>query len=317
MCENLSIEKGESPLVSVIIAIYNVEDYLAACVESMLAQSFADLEILLVDDGSTDRSGALCDAYSQKDPRVRVVHKKNGGLSDARNAGMEAARGRYFVFVDGDDMAHPDMVKVLVEALLAHPELKMSAASFRSFTRDEEVEGMELKVPAPEVLSLSQAVRRRFWMTAWSKLYDRELFAQGGYPVGRYHEDEFMTYRLIHESGGLVRVEAQAYLYRQRPGSIMSQMKRKNFVDMYDAFQERDTFARAYNDPGFISFCDQCYGLLYYLMVTNGTPDVEDLKEKVYRECQQRLKRGVLFLDRLRMWRYLFLAWKAKPRQRG
>lgn len=105
-------------LISVIVPVYNVEHYLNRCVDSILAQTYSDLEILLVDDGSTDSSGAICDAYARQDARVQVIHKKNGGLSDARNCGIEHAKGRYFCFVDSDDGIAPQMIEVLYRNLL-------------------------------------------------------------------------------------------------------------------------------------------------------------------------------------------------------
>ena len=100
-------------LVSVIVAVYNIEEYLPRCVDSILAQTYRNLEIILVDDGSKDQSGSICDSYAEKDRRIKVIHKKNGGLSDARNAGMDAATGEYIGFVDGDDWIEPDMYRAM------------------------------------------------------------------------------------------------------------------------------------------------------------------------------------------------------------
>ena len=123
-------------LISVIVPVYNVEHYLNRCVDSILAQTYSDLEILLVDDGSTDSSGAICDAYARQDARVQVIHKKNGGLSDARNCGIEHAKGRYFCFVDSDDGIAPQMIEVLYRNLL-NAGADVSAVALKYFSTEE------------------------------------------------------------------------------------------------------------------------------------------------------------------------------------
>ena len=121
---------GYSPLVSVIVAIYNIEPYIRRCVDSVLAQDYQQLEIILVDDGSTDQCHAICDAYAQKDTRIKVIHKQNGGLSSARNAGLDVARGKYVAFVDSDDFLEEDCYRLLLSAAQTHNAPLVCAGRF-------------------------------------------------------------------------------------------------------------------------------------------------------------------------------------------
>ena len=222
--------------VSVIVAVYNVEQYIEACVQSIRRQTFKNLEILLVDDGSRDSSGELCDALERQDPRIRVLHKANGGLSDARNAAIDVAQGDYLTFVDGDDLLHPRMIECLMQALEDEPEAHMSAVTYARFTRDEELAWEQQKPVQAVALPLNRYMRVHLWMTAWGKLYEKELFKTIRYPKGRYHEDEYVTYRLVHQSGAVAFSNVHWYGYRQREGSITDRMGKKKYQDTLDAF---------------------------------------------------------------------------------
>lgn len=214
----------EMALISVIVPIYKVEQYLSKCVQSLLNQTYPHLEIILVDDGSPDGCGAICDEFARQDRRVRVVHKKNGGLSDARNAGIELAKGAYLAFVDSDDWLEPDAY----EAMLALAEkLRVPMVCAGRFDEDgltgEQTPGL---CPEREEVVTGQELVRRIlrWehldSAAWDKLYARELFSNIRYPVGRVVEDVPTTYRLALLAGRIAMLPKPVYHYVHREQSI-------------------------------------------------------------------------------------------------
>lgn len=188
-------------LISVIVPVYNVEAYLRKCVDSICAQTYRNLEIILVDDGSPDNCGAICDEYARKDPRVKVIHKKNGGLSDARNAGLDICNGEYVAFVDSDDWIEPQMYQRLYE-LIEQFDAEMAIGGIV----DEVVENGETRTvnitqyeKAPFAEDNLEMMRRYFqtaW-AAWDKLYRAELFDGIRYPVGEINEDEAIVLQLL------------------------------------------------------------------------------------------------------------------------
>ncbi|MBQ3691504.1 MAG: glycosyltransferase [Bacteroidales bacterium] len=232
---------SENPLVSVIVPIYKVENYLRECVDSIISQSYNNLEIILVDDGSPDNCPKICDEYAQKDSRIKVIHKPNGGLSDARNAGIEIAKGEYLSFVDSDDVIHPQMIEVLMKPLIEDKCLKMSACQFLEFDDSKEFEKNQELKPL-ETIDYQEYFTKKIWATAWGKVYERRLFENIKYPVGRYHEDEFTTYKVCYEAKIVVYTKSQMYFYRQREGSIMAKMSLKRITDYHDAVKSQVDF---------------------------------------------------------------------------
>lgn len=230
--------------VSIIVPVYNVAQYLCDCVESLLSQTYQNIEIILVDDGSTDQSGTICDQFQQRDSRVRVIHKENGGLSSARNAGIEIAAGDYFSFVDSDDWISRYMIeRLLTAAVQANAEI--AVCGFFQVEEDAIVpDSMDRPV---EILTAEQALEKLICCEiqdyAWNKLYARKLFSQVRYPVGRNYEDMFTTYRLFLSSSQVVRIPDILYYYRIRSGSISNEKQQqkllKNKADALLAQYER------------------------------------------------------------------------------
>ena len=211
-------------LISVIVPIYKVEDYLPKCVESIRNQTHSNLEIILVDDGSPDGCGAICDEFAKKDSRIRVIHKGNGGLSDARNVGIEVAKGDYLAFVDSDDWLEPDAFEAML-ALAEKYDAKMVCAGRYN---EDGATGTQSKGLCPEKEEFvpgKELVRRIFrWdhldSAAWDKLYARELFQEIRYPVGRVVEDVPTTYHLVLLAGGAAMLPRPIYHYLCREQSI-------------------------------------------------------------------------------------------------
>ena len=230
--------------VSIIVPVYQVERYLRQCVESILAQTFTDFELILVDDGSKDASGQICDEYAGKDSRVRAVHQQNGGLSAARNRGLDLADGAYFMFVDSDDFIEPTMVECLYRSLLSE-DADIAACNFLCFY--EGGKGQDFSTALPhEVLSGWEIFYERkndrshgFWTVAWNKLYKKSAFPRLRFRVGRYHEDEFWANDLYQRSIKVVTIPQCLYHYRQRGSSITSTPNLKRNFDILDALYER------------------------------------------------------------------------------
>ena len=211
-----------SDLISVIIPIYKVEEYLDECVTSVVGQTHNNLEIILVDDGSPDNCPQICDDWAKKDDRIKVIHKKNGGLSDARNAGIEVASGEYIAFVDSDDYIKPDMLEKLFAAIcrenadiaacgiLDCREYRQTAWGCRDFSGTSE-----------QILAMLYN-DASYPVAAWNKLYRRSCWRELRFPVGKTCEDAFTTYQLVHNAERIVMIPEALYCYRIRPGSIMT-----------------------------------------------------------------------------------------------
>lgn len=258
-------------LISVIVPVYNVEHYLNRCVDSILAQTYSDLEILLVDDGSTDNSGAICDAYARQDARVQVIHKKNGGLSDARNCGIEHAKGRYFCFVDSDDGIAPQMIEVLYRELLENAA-DISAVGWKAFDT-EAFPSIEEQEASSKILQPKEAIRQILCSEelgdfAWNKLYKCSLFQEIQYPYGRMMEDQGTTYKLLDKCQGVAYCPVPLYFYYQRPGSILHKRTLKFYEDKWDMGCQRYQYIREKypdmleNDAAMMKIVEHCYPYL-------------------------------------------------------
>jgi len=215
---------NENPLISIIVPVYKVEDYLSRCVDSLLDQTYDNLEIILVDDGSPDSCGAICDAYAARDCRVRVIHKENGGLSSARNAGIDVARGDYLGFVDSDDWVDVHTYEWLITMALEE-NVKLVCAGRYDYNSGTGAKTIGLCPPKREVISGGELAKRIFlWdnvdSAAWDKLYHRSLFRELRYPLGIVSEDLPVTYRAGLEAGRVGMLDRPVYYYFHREGSI-------------------------------------------------------------------------------------------------
>lgn len=216
------MEKGI--LLSIIVPVYKVENYLPRCVDSILAQTVRDFELILVDDGSPDRCGAICDEYALQDSRIRVIHKKNGGLSSARNAGLDIARGQWLGFVDSDDRIVPDCYEKLL-ACAEGQKVKLVCAGRWDVSERTGETTPGLCPEKEESVSGMELARRIFtWdhldSAAWDKLYRAELFDGIRYPLGKVSEDVPVTYRLALKAGEAALCPERVYCYYHRQGSI-------------------------------------------------------------------------------------------------
>lgn len=207
-------------MISIIVPVYKVEPYIRRCVDSILSQTYSDFELILVNDGSPDGCGAICDEYANNDSRIRVIHKENGGLSSARNAALdvvcEEKQAEWITFIDSDDWVHPEYLRVLLSAAqVCGAQIAISDFVMTQGDAEGDISGT-VSVYSPE----------DFWAKrrspiACAKLYRREIFDNMRYPVGKLHEDEFLTYKLIFACDKVAYTPSKTYFYYQNPESIM------------------------------------------------------------------------------------------------
>lgn len=237
-------------MISVIVPVYKAENYLNECVDSILAQTYTDFELILVDDGSPDNCGAICDEYAARDGRIRVIHQKNGGLSAARNTGLDIAKGEYIAFVDSDDVVCKTYLECLLQALLAE-QADISVCDKTEFWYDEMPRG-EMRDTAENMQAMTgtEACSRVYRVgggvsvVACCKLYKRALFETVRFPEGRIHEDQAVVPKLLYNSLKIVAVDASLYFYRQHSESIMRRrFSKKRFENLMSIDECIDFFA--------------------------------------------------------------------------
>lgn len=224
--------------VSIIVPVYQVAEYLNKCVMSICEQTYSNLEIILIDDGSTDGSSQMCDEFEKKDIRIAVIHKKNGGLSSARNAGLKVAKGDYVAFVDSDDYIHPAYIETLLRSC---EEYKCEIAVCDYMSVRDDIDPLPLNkhervtcMNSRDTMHALTVDRYLLFIVCWNKLYKRELFDDILFPDGRIHEDEYVTHHLLYKSKNTVLINQYLYYYRKRANSIMSRpFSEKNFDRIY------------------------------------------------------------------------------------
>lgn len=237
-------------LVSIIVPVYNVERYICHCIESIMKQTYTNIEIFLVDDGSPDKCGLICDDYAQMDYRIKVIHKENGGLSDARNVAIDVANGEYITFVDSDDYIVKDYIEYLVDILEKNDADISGCCAKRYYEGEEDKETIKIDKRVLNFTNL-EALEDNFYQkhilnNAWGKLYKRELFEEIRYPVGRLYEDLGTTYKLISKSKKIVWGLSEKYFYLQRDNSIMARKFSIKNMDRILMSEELLEFTKAY-----------------------------------------------------------------------
>lgn len=219
------LEEKMQELISIVVPIYKVEKYLELCVDSILGQTYKNLEVILVDDGSPDGCPQICDDYAKKDSRVKVIHRKNGGLSAARNSGIEIATGDYIGFVDSDDYIHFQMYEILLNHLKEkQADLAVCGVLdvFNMEQKDAEIVSEQLRVMTN--MEAMKGIYREYgtdMVVAWNKLYKKEIFDTICYNEGKIHEDEFMIHKVLNQAEKVVCTDAKLYYYQRGNVSIM------------------------------------------------------------------------------------------------
>ena len=238
-------------MVSVVVPIYRVEKYLRKCVDSLLQQTYKNIEIILVDDGSPDACPEICDELKKTDDRIVVIHKKNGGLSDARNAGIQIANGTYITFIDSDDYVGIHYIETLVKAI----EDGKASVSICDYNNVYDDMGMEREESICNIFSNKECIEKIYHpichgmeFVAWGKLYKTSLFKNNEilYPVGKIHEDEYIVADVMWKAQKIACISSEEYIYTyQRKGSIMNEQQTQSHCDWLEALYLRFQFCSA------------------------------------------------------------------------
>ena len=252
-------------LLSIITPVYQVEQYLPQCLDSILAQTYPHWELILVDDGSKDRSGEICEEYAKKDGRIRVIHTENRGAGAARNTGFAHATGEYVVFVDSDDYISENMIErlymtihkskydlVVCNFLRAYPDGK----------NDFTTQFPDMEISGREVLAHWKTQKNYgLWTVPWSKIIRKSILDQVKFPEGKYFEDEFFSDQLFLRCDRVRVIPDSLYVNRVRTSSTMNSQKTRNYLDLIDAFQARIELYLEQSLP-----VDEVYKILIYLL---------------------------------------------------
>ena len=241
-------------MISIIVPVYNVENYIRECLDSILAQTFSSFELILVDDGSTDNSGRICEEYGEKDPRIRVFHKENEGPSAARNMGLDEALGDYICFIDSDDTVREDYLEKLYGAML----INGSDMVFCDFETDKLIDtGMPIKSvdrmdsrDAKKWLYDTRSRQYVIMVVVWNKIYSKELFRNVRFEVGKIHEDEILIGSILNRCRNISFLNERLYYYRDNESGITAKANRLDLahLDGVDALKLRIDQAVSVND---------------------------------------------------------------------
>ena len=231
----------EKALISIIIPVYKVEKYLEKCIQSVINQTYENLQIILVDDGSPDNCGKICDEYAKKDHRIEVIHKSNGGLSDARNKGLEIAKGEYIGFVDSDDYIEADMYEVLYN-LLKQYNADVSICNFYTVSQGKiSIKNADNGINEYNRIEILKEILldKNIQSYAWNKLYKKELFDEIKYPIGKKYEDIGTTFYLLEKCNKVVVTGKSEYYYINRQDSIVNNVTESTITDYIELIMQR------------------------------------------------------------------------------
>ncbi|MBR9961668.1 glycosyltransferase family 2 protein [Anaerostipes sp. Marseille-Q3525] len=262
----------EQPLISVIVPVYNVEKYLKKCVDSITSQTYKNLEILLVDDGSTDSSGQICNEFEKNDARIKVIHKKNGGLSDARNAGLDRAKGQYYAFIDSDDYIQDNTIEIMLNAIKKN---KSEIAVCNMIRFLEEGETVQFYCPTDhEVLYQgNQRYKTLNQPSVCNKLFEAKLFEGIRFPKGKYYEDTFVYHEVLYRANSIVLTGTDSYWYLSREDSILGQPQyTERYFDFIEAVYKRADFLLKHDVQPYAK--EACLSL--YAAIANAESNIEE-----------------------------------------
>ena len=281
----------EHPRISVIVPVYNTKEYLSQCLDSLLCQTLKDIEIIIIDDGSTDGSDQLCELYASKDKRIKVLHKQNMGLSAARNYGLEIAVADYVMFVDSDDWVEPNFCETPYRIAV---ETETELIVFLRVWHDKECVKNQPCFPN-EGFALKKEVLTQWWQITgeivWNKLYHRRMFEEIRFPIGRLSEDTAVTYHLIQKANKVYLLNSFLYHHREnREGSIIYDKSIKLYKDQmyFNYIRIRDLKKWGYADDN-----EEIKMALLYFMSIGREGEISDL-------CQETLKNSLNFTGSLK-----------------
>ncbi len=316
-------EFEKNPLISVIVPVYNVEQYLHRCIDSILAQTYTNLEIILVDDGSPDRSGEICDAYAVQDSRVKAIHQENGGLSAARNAGLDICTGEYITFVDSDDYIEPDMIQTLLH------NIKNADMCGCGMFRESSEKGILFKIQPNEEYRLSGSTVLRWRYSGksgalqinesciWGKLFRKKLFEQLRFKDGIVFEDIHLMSYLLLSCKEVCHLPYVGYHYIVNPDSITNKKDADHVAKCYqDCFWIWDDHEKLYLEKGMDDLateviCARIDKIITHMLTDNVPQEYEQWSKQILRQSIIKAKKKPI--GKSRKIRYLaFICWEAE-----
>ena len=240
-------------ILSIIVPIYNTEIYLRKCIDSLINQTLSNIEIILINDGSTDGSEAICNEYAKLYKNIIVINKENKGLSDSRNIGLKNARGKYIGFVDSDDWVSNKMFETLYKLCIKNDADIAQCDFYREYKNNEKLKLDNISqnnitiYSGNESLQLLDTQYGENMVVLWNKIYKREIFEEIEFPIGKINEDEYVTYKLLHKSKKIIDINVPMYHYRQRDNSIMNKEFNMNRLDIINALEERREYYKKHD----------------------------------------------------------------------
>lgn len=294
----------DKPLISVIVPVYNVEDYIEECIDSLIHQTYKNIEIILIDDGSTDSSGDICDKYASQHSNIVVLHKENGGLSSARNAGLDIAKGYYIGFVDSDDFVHPEMYEKLEQGfsyegvgIVSCGVQAYDGHSCRPFIKEWNV--LKERIVPYEDFAI-KLLTKNYNFTVWSKIFHKSLLDNVRFEIGRLNEDSLFIFELSHvlenQHVNMLEIPYSFYYYRQREGSITKIKTHPLEIDVIDNYKKMGIEAMAYNKRLAEAIFDRRAVIIYDFLYTI-------LRQKHYHSLYAQY--STLFSKEVPVWRFV------------
>lgn len=284
------------PTISVIVPVYKVEPYLRQCVDSILSQSFRDFELILVDDGSPDNCPKICDEYAMRDCRIKVLHKENGGVASARNAGFKAANGTYISFIDPDDWVKPEFLDEMLKSLQRENADMVLCGTVRFLKDGSVTEEIRPNRQSYELDKIQVLMTYGYWYYAvlWNKLYRHEVFDGVHFPESYIHEDEAVLHRIIANSRKITMIPQVLYVYRQSDDSIMRREFNINRTDMLTALADRIVFSYQQSWIDVYSVTSKKYAEMFFDYYFRFPRTAEN--EKYFRRMEDSLKTALPFI---------------------
>ena len=278
-------------IISVVVPVYKVEQYLCRCIDSILSQTFTDFDLILVDDGSPDGCGKICDDYAEKDSRIFVIHKKNGGLSSARNSGIDWAfknsNSNWITFIDSDDWVHTQYLELLLYAIKCY-NTNVSVSIHKKIDKMEK----EKEICKSDICIRIEDANKNYCndlVHAWGKLYKKDLFKNIRFPIGKLHEDAFVTYLILFEAKKYAVIDYPLYNYYTNPNGITYQYG-INRLDEFEAYEQQLSFfkSKGHNIIAERTLNNYFYRLYFVYNILQNTLTGEDLKL-----CNRRVIRSI------------------------
>ena len=290
----------DNKFISIIIPVYKVEQYLGKCVDSVLNQTYKELEIILVDDGSPDHCPEICEEYAGKDSRIVVIHKQNGGLSSARNAGLDVAKGEYIFFLDSDDYIAENTIERMYQTIISE-KADIAICDFVKVDENGEII-KELSPIKNECLNKEQLLMKLvnptnwYYVVAWNKLYKKTLFSAIRFPVGKINEDEFTVHQIFYECNKAVTIAEKLYFYLRRKSSITTNSFSVKNLDGISALADRCLFLtekgvfepieQTFSKMHSLYFCHRSY---YAGLNKDAVKKTDKLFKDTYKKCKKHL----------------------------